>query len=209
MKVIYTALFSAYEELKEPRVITPGWKYVCFTDQELKSDIWEIRKVGLTDTPQRMARYYKLTKFTEWEKSIWVDASFIIATDLNEWWAKYFSKGFSAPKHPLRNCVFVEALDCIISKRGNKEEVQAQMEEYKKIGIPAKNGVIQSGLLMRENKPEVIKLCEDWWEELKSRSIRDQISFAKVSLNSPVVHTYVWDYRRERDFIYKHHYNRR
>jgi hypothetical protein len=156
-----------------------------------------------------MARYYKLTKFTEWEQSIWIDASFIIATDLNEWWTKYFSKGFSAPKHPLRNCVFVEALDCIISKRGNKEEVQAQMEEYKKIGIPAKNGVIQSGLLMRENKPEVIELCQNWWEELKVRSIRDQISFAKVSLNSPVVHTYVWDYRRERDFIYKHHFHRR
>jgi hypothetical protein len=209
MKVIYTALFSNYEELKEPRVITPGWKYIIYTDQDLTSNIWEIRKVELTDTPQRMARFYKLTKWTEWEQSIWIDASFIIDTDLNVWWAKHFDKGFSAPKHPLRNCVFVEALDCIISKRGNKEEVQAQMEEYKKIGIPAKNGVIQSGLLMRENKPEVIELCQNWWEELKVRSIRDQISFAKVSLNSPVVHTYVWDYRRERDFIYRHHYNRR
>jgi hypothetical protein len=87
--------------------------------------------------------------------------------------------------------------------------VQAQSEEYKRLGVPAKNGVIQSGLLMRENKPEVIELCEEWWKELSTHSIRDQIAFAKVSVNSPVVHTYNFDYRRERDFIYRHHFHRR
>jgi hypothetical protein len=209
MKVIYTALFSNYEELKEPRVITPGWKYICYTDQDLKSDTWNIVKVDVIGDPQKQARYYKLTQWTKWEQSIWVDASFIIDTDLNQWWEKNFDKGFSAPKHPLRNCVYIEALDCIISKRGNKQEVQAQSEEYKRLGVPAKNGVIQSGLLMRENKPEVIELCEEWWRELSTHSIRDQIAFAKVSVNSPVVHTYNFDYRREKDFIYKHHFNRR
>jgi hypothetical protein len=209
MKVIYTALFSNYEELKEPRVITPGWKYICYTDQDLKSDTWNIVKVDVIGDPQKQARYYKLIQWTKWEQSIWVDASFIIDTDLNIWWQKNFDKGFSAPKHPLRNCVYIEALDCIISKRGNKEEVQAQSEEYKRLGVPAKNGVIQSGLLMRENKPEVIELCEEWWKELSTHSIRDQIAFAKVSLNSPVVHTYLWDYRREKDFIYRHHFHRR
>jgi hypothetical protein len=209
MKVIYTALFSNYEELKEPRVITPGWKYICYTDQDLKSDTWNIVKVDVTGDPQKQARYYKLTQWTKWEQSIWIDASFIIDTDLNLWWQKHFDKGFSAPKHPLRNCVYIEALDCIISKRGNKEEVKAQSEEYKRLGVPAKNGVIQSGLLMRENKPEVIELCEEWWKELSTHSIRDQIAFAKVSVNSPVVHTYNFDYRRERDFIYRHHYCRR
>jgi hypothetical protein len=209
MKVIYTALFSNYEELKEPRVITPGWKYICYTDQDLKSDTWNIVKVDVTGDPQKQARYYKLTQWTKWEQSIWIDASFIIDTDLNLWWQKHFDKGFSAPKHPLRNCVYIEALDCIISKRGNKEEVQAQSEEYKRLGVPAKNGVIQSGLLMRENKPEVIELCEEWWKELSTHSIRDQIAFAKVSVNSPVVHTYMWDYRREKDFIYRHHFHRR
>jgi hypothetical protein len=209
MKVIYSCLFSNYEEIKEPRVVTPGWEYIIFTDQDLKSNVWQIVKVALEDTPQKEARRYKLTKWTNWEQSIWIDASFVIDTNLDEWWQKNFQKGFSAPKHPLRNCVYVEALDCIIAKRGNKDEVEKQMNEYKKLGIPARNGIIQSGLLMRENKPEVIELCEDWWEELKTRSIRDQIAFAKVSMNSEIVHTYLWDYRREKDFIYRHHFNRR
>ena len=28
----YTVLSGDYDTLKKPTVITPGWKYVCFTD---------------------------------------------------------------------------------------------------------------------------------------------------------------------------------
>lgn len=210
IQVCYTALFSCYEELKEPKVITPGWKYICFTDQPLTSNVWEIKQVNLGGfLPQVMARYYKIMEWIDWEKSIWTDASFVIDTDLDNWWGKYFQKGFAAPKHPLRNCVYDECLACIISRFGKKEEVEAQRDEYKKLGIPANGGIITSGLLMRENKPEVIKLCENWWKEVESHSIRDQIAFAKVSIDSDIIHTYQWDYRREKDFIYKHHYHRR
>lgn len=210
MKVIYTALFGNYEELKEPTVITPGWKYICYTDQDISSNTWEVVKVDLKGfEPQLMARYYKIMEWVDWEYSIWIDASFIIDTDLNVWWDTYFKGGLTAPAHPLRNCVYNECLDCIIAQRGNKEQIQAQMAEYKELGIPAGNGVIQSGLLMRHNLPQVIKLCEDWYKEVSTHSIRDQIAFCKVSLGCAFVHTYRWDYRQGKDFIYKHHYNRR
>lgn len=211
MKVCYTALFGNYEELKEPKVVSAGWKYICFTDQPVNSQTWQVKKVKDVEIfgAQVMARYYKIMEWIDWEQSIWVDASFIIDTDLNKWWDTFFQKGFAAPKHPLRNCVYNEALDCIISKRGNKELIQEQMNEYKKLNIPANNGVIQSGILMRENTPEVIQLCESWWQEVSSHSTRDQIAFCKVALHSNVVHTYHFDYRRERDFIYKKHFHLR
>jgi len=42
--ICYTVLSGDYDNLKNPKVVTPGWKYVCFTDQDnVKSDIWEIR----------------------------------------------------------------------------------------------------------------------------------------------------------------------
>ena len=47
MKVIYTAIFGDYDTLKEPLVITPGWKYICYTDQDFESKVWEIKKVKL------------------------------------------------------------------------------------------------------------------------------------------------------------------
>lgn len=214
MKVCYTALFSDYEELKTPKVITEGWKYICYTDQDLKSDVWEIRHVRLKDRVTTMpsqleARFYKIIMFQQWEQSIWVDASFQIDTDLNKWWADHFKGGLCAASHPLRNDVYAECLDCIIAQRGDKKQVQDQMEEYKSLGIPANNGLIQSGILLRENSPEVIELCKNWWEEVRTHSTRDQIAFAKVSLNSKIVHTYQWDYRQRKDFNYFHHYARR
>lgn len=209
-KVCYTALFGNYEELKEPSVITPGWEYICFTDQPLKSNVWQIRHVDLMgEHPQKMARYFKIMEWIDWERSFWVDASFRIDTNLDEWWQKYFNKGFAAPVHPLRSCVYEEILACIIGLRGDKVKLQEQDKEYRAAKVPANNGIITSGVIMRENTPEVIELCERWWKELEPRSLRDQVAFARVSVDSPVVHTYLWDYRREKDFIYHHHYNRR
>lgn len=208
-KVVYTALFGDYEDLKEPTVITPGWEYICYTDQPLKSDVWEIRYCECIGDPQRGARKLKITGFSEFDKSFWVDASFIIDTNLDEWWGKYYKGGITAPKHPLRDCVYEEILACIIGHRGDRLELEAQKEEYKKIGIPAHNGIITSGILMRMNDKDTVDLCIEWYKELRKHSIRDQVALAKVSLNSSILYTYDWDYRKEKDFIYKHHYARR
>lgn len=209
-RVVYSALFGPYEEIKEPKIITPGWNYILYTDQDLKSDVWQIKQVDLNGfEPQLMARYYKIMEWVDWGQSIWVDSSFVINTDLNKWWEDHFKGGLCAASHPLRNCVYEECMDCIIAKRGDKVQVQNQMAEYKLINIPAGNGLIQSGILLRENSQPVIDLCEAWWRELSTHSIRDQIAFCKVSAGCDFVHTYQWDYRRAQEFIYHHHFERR
>lgn len=210
-KVCYSALFSPYEEIKEPRIITPGWQYILFTDQDVESNIWQIKKVKDLEVfgAQTLARYYKIMEWVDWEHSIWIDSSFVINTDLNFWWEKYFKGGLCAAAHPLRNCVYEECLDCIIAERGDKLQVQNQMAEYKLLKIPEKNGLIQSGILLRENTQEVIDLCERWWQELYSHSIRDQIAFCRVSIGCDFVHMYQWDYRQRQDFLYHHHFKQR
>lgn len=211
MKVCYSCLFSDYEEVKPPKVITPGWQYIMFADQPITSDIWEIRQVKDVETfgAQLLARFYKIMEWVDWEYSIWLDASFQIDVNLDDWWNKHFKGGLTAPAHPLRNDVYSECLDCISAQRGNAEQIRAQMDEYRKLGIPANNGLIQSGILMRENTPAVIELCESWWKELSTHSIRDQIAFAKVSINSTCVNTFQFDYRARKDFLYFHHFQRR
>lgn len=209
MKVCYTALFGNYEELKTPKVVTPGWDYICFTDQEITDPVWQIVKVPLDGrNPQKLSRMYKIVIFKVWEQSIWIDASFLINTDLNAWWNKFFKKGFSASRHPIRNCIYAEGEHCIKINRG-AAGIAEQLAEYKTLGIPRNNGVITSGLLMRENTAEVIALCNQWWKETATHSIRDQVSFGKVSLGSNVLHTYQWDYRQSPHFIYRKHYHYR
>ncbi|HVZ98566.1 MAG TPA: glycosyltransferase domain-containing protein [Chitinophagaceae bacterium] len=209
MKVIYTALFGKYEELKEPTLITPGWHYICFTDQPLKSHIWEIVPIPVIDMEaRRLARFYKIMKWKAWEQSFWIDASFTINTNLDHWWAKYFKKGFSAAKHPIRNCLYEEGMHCINTGR-SPEGIALQLERYKTSMHPKNSGLITSGLIMRENTPAVIALCNAWWSELNQGSLRDQISFARISYNSNMVHIYDWDYRNNNHFIYKKHFHLR
>ena len=210
-KVCYTALFSNYEELKEPTIVTPGWRYICYTDQPVTSKVWEIVQMPVPEftTTQRYARFIKIMQFVDWSQSIWVDASFRIDTNLDTWWNTYSKAPFSAAKHPLRNDFYEEAMDCITGNRGDRLEVERQMNEYLAAGVPRNNGVIQSGILLRQNTPECVSLCEAWWAEMQGRSSRDQLAFSRVSVGCKILYTYYWDYRQGRDFIYYKHYNRR
>lgn len=206
-KVCYTAIFGDYEELKEPKIIPDGWEFICFTDQPLVSKTWKIIPMDIIDTPQRTARWVKIMGWIDWKYSMWVDASFQILTDLNKWWDLRFKAPFSAAKHPLRSDIYAEARSCIVNNRGDNGKVQLQENKYRALGFPANTGIITSGILLRENTEACIKLHEDWWRELSQQSVRDQLSFAFISYNSPIVHTYNWDYgsNSQNDFRYIKH----
>ncbi len=208
-KVCYTALLSDYEELKDPTVIANGWRYVCFTDQPVKSDIWEIIPIDVEQglTPQRMARKIKILPHVflpDAEFTIWIDASFKINVDLNKVW-DWFKPPFTAPKHPLRNCVYQEIKSCITFERADVEELRSQEQKYRSLNIPAQNGIITSGLLMRQNTKACNDLCNNWWQEVCENSPRDQIAFARVSIDAKF-HTINWDYRDSKELEYFKHY---
>lgn len=210
MKVIYTALFGKYEELKEPNVITPGWIYICYTDQPITSNVWQIEKVLPTFSNQLTARFYKISQFRNWDKSIWVDASFTINVNLDDWWSKHFSKGFAVPVHPRRSCVYKEIDACISQHRGDRQQLLKQKKSYLERGVKANNGIITSGLLMRENTAEVIALCDEWWIELMENSTRDQVAFAAIKdtyIN--FINVYNWNYTIGKEFEFKPHFKNR
>jgi hypothetical protein len=211
MKTCYTAIISAYEELKPPSIISKGWKYICFTDQPLESDVWEIHKVSAPgSSPQRTARMLKILfhHFIDTKYSLWVDASFQINIDLNIWWQR-FEPPMTCVSHPLRSSVYEEAKNCIAFNRGNKEEILKQMARYRQLQVPNNYGMIQSGILMREKTPEVIKLCELWHCELQRGSTRDQLSFPFAAMNYPIVNYFNWDYRKNNEFLYSKHFKYR
>lgn len=207
MKVCYTALFGDHDDLKEPAIITQGWRYVCFTDQPVTSKVWEMIPTNVIDTPRRTARWFKIMGWVDWQYSMWVDASFTITCDLNEWWAKRFVSPFSAARHPLRTSIYAEARACIANGRDPEKKVEKQWLRYQSLGFPDHQGIITSGILLRENTPECIQLHEAWWRELYEQSDRDQLAFAFVSLGSKLVTTYQWDYgsRTQKDFLYTKH----
>lgn len=205
MRTIYTAILGQYDTLKRPAVITPGWRYICFTDQDIRSDVWQIRRIDKTDNPQFLARFIKIMFHLHVadEESIWLDASFQVNCNLDQWWNKHFKPDITCVRHPIRDDVYEEALVCTQNGRNGVEGALKQVASYRGI-IPEHNGLIQSGLLMRRRTELTMNLCEEWFDELRQHSMRDQISFAKISINKPINYI-TWDYRRGPEFrIHRH-----
>jgi hypothetical protein len=133
----YTALIGNYEDLKTPTVITPGWRYICYTDQVITNPVWEIKQLNVHLEPQRMARYVKINfhKFVGSEFSLWLDASFRIDCNLQTFWDKHFKGPISAPAHPQRDSVYQEISNCLYCRRGEPDLVKAQGDHYRNIGV--------------------------------------------------------------------------
>lgn len=211
-KIIYTALFGSNDELKAPMVITPGWEYICFTDQELKSDVWQIRKIPLrNDGPARTARHVKINfhHYIGADISIWIDASYIINSNLDEWCNKKFVHPFTCITHPDRDCFYEEAAAVVSHGRDSDVNVKPQVDLYRSLGLPEHNGLIASGILMRCNTKEVTDFCDLWWHNLSLYSMRDQLAWPLADWYMPGVCKKVkWHYPTGLEFIYIPHKNR-
>ena len=85
-------------------------------------------------------------------------------------------------KHGLRNSVYKEAIECIKLKKDNKEIIEEQIKKYKKNNYKDNNGLIESTIMVRKNNDKVLtKTMEDWFNEIKKHSYRDQLSFNYVA----------------------------
>lgn len=204
---LYTAIVGNYDDLKTPLIITPGWKYVVFTDQPLVSDVWELRKCSLSGGPRRTSKLYKIMfhQFVEDDVSMWVDASFIVNCDLNKW-MKRFKPPFTLMQHPKRNCVYQEALACIKNRRDHPEVIRQQVERYRRVGLPVHNGMAATGIMIRERCASTIDFAKIWHQELTAGCMRDQISWAYANWKCPgVAHLTDYNYREGTDFLHVPH----
>lgn len=208
VKTVYTAIFGNYDDLKEPEVFTKGWKYICFTDQDFKSDVWEVRKVPVMEYgPSKTARYYKIMyhKHIESRFSLWIDGTFVINTDLNKWW-KRFKTPFTVITHPFDRCIYKDAQACLDSGRGDRKLLERQVAFYRAIGVQRNSGLIASGVLMRERAGVVNQFCNTWWEQVRRWSNRDQIAYGYANHMHPNILNYTqWDYTRQDEFIHVPH----
>lgn len=175
-KTIYTVLTGQTDNLKEPTKITPGWRYICYTDDpNLKSDLWEIVLVDSVES-KKTSRYYK-THPPEADLTVYVDATFVIKGDLNRF-ALSKTDGIWLNSHPQRQCAFEEARIVKDKNLDDHSVIDSQIERYRSEGFPEQWGLWRCGIMVRDSRnPLVQKLNETWWNEIEQGSWRDQISF--------------------------------
>jgi hypothetical protein len=220
-RVIYTAIFGDYDYLETPKYVPDGFDFICFTDTNLESDFWDVRKViPLYKDSTRNARRYKLLPhryLSEYDISIWMDGNFLIRNDVNEMIDKYLSdRNFACHDHKNcqldpRGCVYQEAE--AIFHLGNNDPnkkfkddpklIQRQMGRYMDMHYPRNNGLIVSGILLRKHNEEDVKITmEKWWEELKYGSKRDQLSFDYSAWKTDLKFNYISGDIRDNKYFY-------
>tara|TARA_Y100001972_G_scaffold102031_1_gene127289 strand:+ start:1094 stop:1783 length:690 start_codon:yes stop_codon:yes gene_type:complete len=193
-KVIYTAIFGGYDQLPDPLYKPEGWDFICFTDSNIQSSIWNVKKVpAIYQDSTRNARKYKVLPhrwFPDYDLSLWVDGNILIREDVNQLIDKYLSEvnlavhDHNQNKLDPRSCVYTEA-EVILhfgKINGNYKDdpnlIIPQMERYINEEYPRNNSLaVTMQLLRRHNQQDCILAMEKWWEEIKYNSKRDQLSF--------------------------------
>jgi len=181
--VIYTAIFGKRDILREPKVVSKNCRYVCFTDQLLRSRTWEVRSVsGLFRHPRRSARQYKILShlyFPDCEFSVWIDGRVTPALDPVEFVRTHLAdRDIAVFRHPVRDCLYDEGTFCKDMQLDLDHLLTEQLACYRSAGYPEHHGLADLCVLLRRHTPAIRHFNAAWWSELCRHSSRDQISFA-------------------------------
>lgn len=188
--VVYTCVTGNYEAIQPLSVKSPNFDYVCYTDQNVTSNFWEIRpipeKVKKYDN-KRKNRYIKLHPhefFPEYGLSVYIDGNVNIRGDLEKYLdmnCRENNISLFLGKHPTRNCIYEEAKVVVKTKKDTADNVDPQIERYKKEGFPKNFGLSQNCIMIRRhNDKKCIETMNMWWEEVLHGSYRDQLSLFYV-----------------------------
>ena len=216
-KVFYTAIIGGYDDLVEPDYKPEGWDFVCFTDRDLKSDTWEIRKtLPLYKDNTRTTRKHKLLThrlFPDYEYSLWIDGNINVIGNVNELLGHLDGCNYATYNHlqnqlDPRDCIYQEA-NAILqlgSQSGNFKDypqvIQKQMQRYSKEKYPEHNGlVVQMEVLRRHNEQDVVDSMEDQWVELKYNSKREQLSFNYIAWKNKLKFSYIQGDSRDNKYF--------
>jgi len=216
-KVIYTAIIGGYDKLIEPTFKPEGWDFVCFSDRDLKSDIWEIRKtIPLYSDNTRTARKHKLLThrfLSEYDISLWIDGNINVVGDVNDLLSYLDNCNYATYDHlqnklDPRNCIYQEgqAILNLGKQSGNYKDnpnlIVKQLNRYLEENYPQNNGlVVQMQVLRRHNEKDVIRTMEEHWLELKHNSKREQLSFNYIAWKEKLNFNYIQGDSRQNNFF--------
>ncbi|HMJ24969.1 MAG TPA: glycosyltransferase domain-containing protein [Pyrinomonadaceae bacterium] len=208
-KAVYTFIFGDYDNLKPPTIFTPGWDYICFTDNpNLRSDVWDVR-LSLPDPddpemePKKHAVKHMILfhQYLEgYDLSLSIGAQIELNCNLDDLMANQFGCGddMMICRHSERDCIYDEAEICKTWGLDYPERIDAQIQRYRAIGYPAHNGLYTTGLIARRHdRPNLQAMCELWWDECRFGSRRDQLSLNFAIWRSAPIKISAIDYARQ------------
>ena len=184
--VIYTALFT--DNIEEvfgtlPEYDIDNINFVCFTNTPyLKSKTWDIRIVDIKGNGRLTARKYKMLPhlyLTEYDGWVWMDNSCLFRYDPIDLF-NFYMDGYDICLHEHCDRINIQQeADILISRGHDAEIISKQIKGYYSEGYEDQ-GLYETGILMRRNNSKVIEFNERWWNEINTKSVRDQLSFSYI-----------------------------
>ncbi len=177
---IYTAIFYDYDELRPPLFSAPGIDYICFSDRPRQIDGWKVRVLPpSSDHPVVRNRRIKMLPYDYlpgYDYSIYIDANITLVTDPRMLIRICLEgKAFVGWRHPHRSDIYAECEAILSQFRHEPGPIIDEYRFFKREGVPAHTGMIESAFLWRDHRnPEVRKLMDRWWQHLCEFSRRDQ-----------------------------------
>ena len=189
-KVVYSALLGKYDNVSYIER-EDGYDYFLFTDQIMKNESnsnWTILYIddqikNLNLSIIKKQRYFKMHPhlfFKNYDISIYIDTTFIIKGKLDEFLLRILSPNLSiyVLEHPDRNSVNNEFSAVLIAHKDSNTSVISVQKKYNNENFPDNNGLSENCLIVRKhNELSCINFMNDWFDEIKYNSHRDQLSF--------------------------------
>lgn len=187
---IYTCIVGDYDEVQEPDIFLDGCDYYIISDKQYSGmsrfkylNIYDIIPQDVTNLT-KMNRYCKINAhkiFPQYKYSVYFDGNIKLKGDITEKFVDLPKSRIITICKNFFDSIYVEAMRAIEHGRDSKDIITRQVEKYWLEGMPDNFGSVACAILLREhNNPICVKIMEDWWEELKKYSKRDQISFPYV-----------------------------
>jgi len=180
---VFMAVAGPYDAIKEPETISDMADYFVFTDQDLPpNSVWQKCELEYFDAdPTRMARFIKTHPhlyFSDYDWALWVDANLQLNVTPEQVIAPIVREAVLATWiHPLRNCIFDEAIECAKRSKDDDGVMDQQMKRYQAASYPALNGLFETSVMASKmGDPSIKALMNSWWAEIEQGSRRDQLS---------------------------------
>lgn len=182
-KVIYTATFGNFDEVKNPTIDLPGWDLLFFTDANLKSNRWNIINVKQREDLDsiKMSRCYKMFPhlyLKDYDLSLWIDASILICKPIDEF-VNYITDDVKMGIYQHTSS-WKEEISVMHRWCKDIKFINSIMLEYQNEGFDINKKIMSGNIILREhNDKNVIQTMELWWKQFNKHYIkRDQISLA-------------------------------
>jgi hypothetical protein len=177
---VLTSITAGKDHLRDDQC-TAGAIFLAYVSEEHQSELWQQRPAfDRFRSARRNSRAPKILshQFCDTEYSIWLDGNIALRIDpcllVQKWLRDY---NFAVFKHPERDCIYEEALNCITYGADDPALIKRQVRKYAKEGYPNNFGLAEANVIVRRHSTEVIEFNNTWWSEYCTHCVRDQLSF--------------------------------